>query len=31
MVAKTDITGDVNLSSLGARGLADLGWHLLTA
>ena len=23
--------GDVNLSSLGARGLADLGWHLLTA
>jgi hypothetical protein len=21
----------VNLSSLGARGLADLGWHLLTA
>lgn len=23
--------GDLNLSSLGARGLADLGWHLLTA
>ncbi len=22
--------GDMNLSSLGARGLADLGWHLLT-